>query len=212
MPSFLCCLQSVDVLIYPFDLIWNWISFGFWTVIPALFSVRTTANYNLPLLTFTITLTFMFTWLLVKPYDSFFHYWKGRDYIISSACCSEGRPHANVHWWRVCAAALHLTRCPGQVWPLHCYCSAPFSSFLTDWLTDLPTADLKTQQIDWVHDYCWSQTIVVFSGLACPLMGLKIERGWISVDSRRKVETHTLLITHQLFQPCSRRVTNSFIL
>lgn len=49
--------------------------------------------------------------------------------------------------WRVCAAAVRLTRCPGQVWPLHCHCLVPFNSLLAGWAT----ADfffLKTLQIE----------------------------------------------------------------
>lgn len=56
---------------------------------------------------------------------------KARD---SQCCCTGHIISPAVRRQCVCADALRLTRCWGQVWPLFCYCSAAFCIFLTDWL------------------------------------------------------------------------------
>lgn len=59
------------------------------------------------------------------------------------------------------------------------------ASWLTDWLAYCWFK--KTQQIEWVCFYCWSLSIVVSSGFAHSLRWLKIETGWISVNSSGKM-------------------------
>lgn len=48
--------------------------------------------------------------------------------MTSPPCCTQTSLYLCV-----CAAAsvVHLTRCPGQVWPPRFHCSVPFNSFLT---------------------------------------------------------------------------------
>lgn len=73
----------------------------------------------------------------VKLYDSLFCCWKGSLPPPAAEALSRTQtfPHLCVCATAAAAAVVHLTRCRGQVWPLHCHCLAPFSSFLTGWAT-----------------------------------------------------------------------------